>query len=58
MEEYYKFMKLYSIESAKYHLAEVIEDGEMNDKENVEADKMIEEIIREYNEMKCALNKK
>lgn len=51
MEEYFKFMKLHSIEKAKYHLAEAIEDGEVTDEEKVEADKMIQEIIQEYNAM-------
>ncbi|WP_139114388.1 hypothetical protein [Lysinibacillus xylanilyticus] len=46
-----KLHKLVSIESMKYHLNEAIQDGEINDDEMIEANKLIQEAIQEYNEM-------
>lgn len=51
MEEYRKFMKLYSIESMKYRLAEAVEYDEISEEEKAEVDKVIQETIQEYNAM-------
>ncbi len=51
MQKYRKFTKLYEIESIKYHLKEAIQDGEISDDEMVEANKLIQKAIQEYNEM-------
>ncbi|WP_374966486.1 hypothetical protein [Lysinibacillus sp. RS5] len=51
MQKYRKFSKLYTIERMKYILNEAIQDDVINDDEMVEANKLIQEAIQEYNEM-------
>lgn len=51
MQKYWKFSKLYTIETMKYFLNEAIQDDEIDHDEMVEANKLIQEAIQEYNEM-------
>jgi len=51
MNDYHKFTKLYAIESMKYHLNEAIEENEISKADALEAQKLIDEAIQEYNDL-------